>query len=304
MAPHKVFVCAATGTQGGAVARQLRAIGWEVNTTTRDPNSPAAQALTSIGVKVHQGGWDETAALESALAGCDLLFLNLMPDLTNLPSEAEFGTNLVRLARAAGVAHVVYSSGLAMPERESHPFSKMAFAAKGTIEKAVQEAGFRHWTILRPGFFMANFLVPKVNMMYAGAAETGLFTLAFHPDSKLPMIDHEDIGAFAVAALQSPERFHQQVIDLIGEVVATEEAMETMRRVTGRNIRAKYLTDEELAVAKVANPMLALQEVLRSADMAVNAAGAKTWGIQLGTFERFVEREKKAFEETYQTVSN
>ncbi|KAG7291165.1 hypothetical protein NEMBOFW57_001177 [Staphylotrichum longicolle] len=304
MAPHKVFVCAATGTQGGAVARQLRAIGWDVNTTTRDPNSPAAQALTSIGINVHQGAWTETAALESAIAGCDLLFLNMMPDLANPPSEAEFGTNVLRIAKAAGVTHVVYSSGIALPGAESNPFVQMAFAAKGVLEKAVQESGFQHWTILRPGFFMANYLVPKVNMLYPGAAETGLFELAFNADTELPMIDHEDIGASAVAAFQNPDKFHQQAIDLISEVVTVEKAMETMRRGMGRNIRAKYLTDEELEEAKARNPMLAIQEVLRLISSAGNVPTAKEWGVAVGTFEQFVEREKKDFEETYQNVSN
>ncbi|KAK4149578.1 hypothetical protein C8A00DRAFT_18750 [Chaetomidium leptoderma] len=302
MTKHNVFVCGATGTQGGAVARQLRAIGWEVRTTTRDANSPAAQALASIGVKVHAGPWSDTAAIESAMTGCDLFFLNLVPDMTNPNGEIQDAKNMLRIAKAAGVRHIVYNSGIHFPEQESsaYAFIQLLYQAKAEIEKEVQAAGFPHWTIPRPGFFMSNFLVPNVHMLYPGATETGLFTMAFRPHTELPMIDPEDIGAFVVAAFQNPDKFHGQAVNLISQMVAVETAMETMRRATGRNIRAQYLTDAEIAEATATNPLLAIQEVLRDAKGA--AALDETWGIETGTFEGYVEREKKAFEETYRSV--
>lgn len=57
MANPTVFVCGATGAQGGHLARRLRAIGWGVHTTVRTPESPAAQSLSSIGVKITPGDW-------------------------------------------------------------------------------------------------------------------------------------------------------------------------------------------------------------------------------------------------------
>jgi uncharacterized protein YbjT (DUF2867 family) len=301
MAPHKVYVSTATGTQGGAVARQLRALGWEVSTTTRDAKSAAAQALASIGVDVHQGDWTNNAALEAAIAGSDLLFLNMMPDLTNPANESEHGKNVLRIAEAAGVTHVVYSSVMSQPGRDAHPFGKAAFAAKGVLEQEVQR--FRHWTILRPGFFVTNFLSPKVELLYPGTAETGLFVLALRPDTELALIDHEDIGAFAVAAFQDPERFHEQKIELASEWVTVERAIETLHRVTGLNIRAKYLSNDEVEEARAANPLIVLQEILRDGSTAGHAEAAKSWGVPTGTFEAFVERERKAFEETYRNIA-
>lgn len=77
---HTVFVCSATGFQGGALARQLRQLGWEVHSTTRDLGSPAAIALHNIGVKLTQGDWEDTEALKSSITGCDKLYLCLMPN--------------------------------------------------------------------------------------------------------------------------------------------------------------------------------------------------------------------------------
>ncbi len=304
MAPHKVFVCAATGTQGGAVARQLRAIGWEVSTTTRNPNSAEAQALTSIGVNVCQADWADTSSLEAALAGCGLLFLNMVPDWANPTNEATQGKNMLNIAKAAGVTHVVYTSGFSTPEIDAMPYVDHFFACKGVLETAVQEAGFRHWTILLPGFFMANFLSPKVQRVYPGAVETGEFALALQPDTELLMIDHDDIAAAAIAAFREPERFHGHRVDLISETVTVERAVEAMRRGTGRNIRAKYLTDDEAEAAKAANPMFVLHDMVRVMAKARGAeAGTRAWGLPTSTFEAFVEREREAFEETFRNVS-
>jgi uncharacterized protein YbjT (DUF2867 family) len=301
-APRKAFVCAATGVQGGAVARQLRALNWEVHTTTRDPDSAAAQALTSAGVKVHPGSWDDTAVLEAAIAGCDYLFLNLMPVLTDFAAEFRQGQVILRIAKAAGVQHVVYSTGFHFPK---HDFMAMAFKSKLDLEQELQSAGFPHWTILRPGNFMSNYIGDKVNLLYPGAAQTGLFTVAFRPTTTLIAVDHEDIGAFAVAAFQNPEKFHGQAIDLITEIITFEKALEIMRRATGRNLRARYLSDEELDEAKKTNPLLVLQEVMRNFTLERDVkADARRWGVETGSFERFVEREKKAFDETYAGVES
>ena len=50
-----VLVTGATGQQGGATAQQLLDRGWPVRALTRDPNSPAAQALAGAGAEVIAG---------------------------------------------------------------------------------------------------------------------------------------------------------------------------------------------------------------------------------------------------------
>ncbi|KAK4098988.1 NAD(P)-binding protein [Parathielavia hyrcaniae] len=287
MVTDGAFVCAATGVQGGAVARQLRALDWEVHTTTRDPSSTAAQALASAGVKVHQGSWDNTAALEAAIAGCDCLFLNLVPVLTDFSAEFRLGRSVLRIAKAAGVKHVVYSTGYRFPHMGPTDFMAMAFQPKLDLEQELQSAGFR------------------VEILYPGAAETGVFTTAMRHSTTLIAVDHDDIGAFAVAAFQNLDIFHGQIIDLISETITFENALEIMHRRTGRNLRARYLLDEELVEAKKTNPLLVLQKVMRdfTLDRDVKAE-ARKWGIETGSFERFVEREERAFDETYADVES
>lgn len=77
---HTVFICSATGYQGGALARQLREIGWNVHATTRDLSSPEAVALNKIGVQLKECDWDNTDVLKESVKGCDKLFLCLLPN--------------------------------------------------------------------------------------------------------------------------------------------------------------------------------------------------------------------------------
>lgn len=307
MATPKAFVTGATGTQGGAVARQLRALGWQVDTVTRDPSSPAAQALASIGVTCHAGDWRDEAVLETALRGSDALFLNLMPDLSDLGSELPTGKNIVRLARAAGTRRVVYSGFLDLPSlRDEDPFGglwQLARDAKLGIEQAVRAAGFESWTLLRPGFLMANFVDPKARFLYPGAAHSGVFTLAYRPDTALPLVDHEDIAAFAVAALRDPlRRFHGHTINLVGDLVPVHRALAMLARAARRPLRAVYLSDDQVRDATATSFLLSRQALLRDADTAAYAEEATRWGIPLGSFERFLAREAPAVRETYAKV--
>ncbi|GAB1319935.1 hypothetical protein MFIFM68171_10145 [Madurella fahalii] len=302
MATPKVYVCSATGTQGNALARQLRAMGWEVRTTTRNPTSPAAQSLASIGVKVYGGDWYDAASLKDAIAGCNLLFLNMMPDLPNVAGEFEAAKSILRLAEASGVTHVIYSGGILIPsvlEFAPDHFVRLAFESKLKIEQAVRTWGFKHWTILRPGFFMANFLPPKVGLLYPGAVESGVFRVAFRPDTGLTMVDEQDIAAFAVAAFQKPDKFHGQVIDIVGEIVRADEAFEMISQATGRDIRRVYLSDDEAKEAEATNPFIITQIIARSMEAVVNMDEIRSWGVPLGSFANFLARQKKEFEETY-----
>ena len=69
-APSRVIlVTGATGTQGGAVARELLDRGFEVRAMTRSPDKPAAQALAELGAEVVQGNYDDAESIAAAMQG-------------------------------------------------------------------------------------------------------------------------------------------------------------------------------------------------------------------------------------------
>ncbi len=68
------LVIGATGKQGGAALRHLKASGWHVRAMTRDPGKPAAQALASSGVEVVKGDMDTPASWPAAMRGVQAVF--------------------------------------------------------------------------------------------------------------------------------------------------------------------------------------------------------------------------------------
>jgi uncharacterized protein YbjT (DUF2867 family) len=299
-----VFVVTATGTQGSALCRQLRELGWHVRATVRNPDSRPAKALTNLGVALNVGDWDDEDALTAGVSGCNMLFLALVPNYRDVDDERIWALRILRVAKAAGVKHVVYTSVVSAdaPERRTllpadHLFAKILFS-KNIVEGLVQRAGFEHWTILRPGFFMSNLLDPKVRM-YHELFERNTWLTAMTPDTKLGLVDPEDIAKFAVAAFQDPERFNKQAIELVGQRLTPEQMMELLSGVIGREMKARFYTEEEVRTGITTNPLIAAQVVLRDGEKFVDLEKVNSWGIPMGTFKEFLEREKTAVRETY-----
>ena len=61
-----ILVTGATGQQGGAIARALRADGYRVAAMTRNPDSDNARALAELGADIVQGDLDDDESLRAA----------------------------------------------------------------------------------------------------------------------------------------------------------------------------------------------------------------------------------------------
>lgn len=298
------FVCGVTGTQGGSTARYLRAQGAQVHAVARDPTSEKAEAIKAIGVKLWPGDYDNQEALKSAINGCDSVFLNLMPSFQDGEEELRHAKSIIDIARDAGVKHFVYSSGFCVQNPETLPYwnPKSLFArfmlSKQAIEKLVRGAGFSYWTILRPGNFMTNYLKPFV-AYYPGLADKGEWATAMQAQSVLPMVDTETIGAFGGSAILNPQKFNKQEIEYADELITLEEVIAKLSRATGRDLKAIYMSDEDAIARKDTDPFIGGQLAMRNMAQAVDMENVKSWGIPLGTFDKFLEREKKQVTETY-----
>ena len=303
MSNPTVFVTSATGTQGEAVARQLRQLGWNVRATVRDPNAAPAKHLESLGVSLTTGDWDNREALKAAISGSDRLFLNLRPTMEDMGVERVQAKRILDVAKEAGVKHVVYSSSVSVDKLheitlEPNSIVAQALYSKEAIEELVRSAGFESWTILRGPFFMANFLEPKIRM-YPGLVETNNWTIALRPDTPMPMVDCEDLGKFAVAAFQDPARFHSHGITVAGDVLTPPQMMEQLSAATGRELKAVFLTDEEIEAQAATNPFVTGQLIMRNIYKFVELDQVRSWGIPVNTFKAFLERETQAIKETW-----
>lgn len=305
-----VFVTSATGSQGSALCHELLRIGWNVRATTRDPDAPKARDLRTAGVNFIRGSWDDEDALREGLAGCNKLFLCLLPNLNDFEQAPRRAALIARLAKDAGVDHAVASTTLGafmveegfIPPIKLGPFFEGHVHSKKRVEQAVIESNFRHWTILRPGFFMANFIEPKIQFGYT-ETKTGSWTSSLTAETKFGLVDHVDIGRFASAAFQNPETYDGRKLGIISEELLVQEAMDQISEAVGdgRSIEAIFMTDEEIAQEQAKGSWLffASEPALRYVSEYTDLEELHRLLPGLGTFRNFMAREKEAVKETY-----
>lgn len=304
MSSPVVFVCGATGNQGGALIHHLLQHDIEIHAITRDITSSAAQRLRSQGVFISQGNFDNQEGLKKSMSGCTTLFLNLSPNPTKPTAEVDQAKQLLAIAKEVAIQHVIYTTALGTTNPEAlkywdpNSLVGVALLGKKVIEDEVQNAGFKTWTILRPGNFMSNFLLPLARM-YPGFLETGTFTTAYLKDTVLPMVDPNDIGKFAAAAVLDPVKFDRKEIEIASQMMGIEAVVGEISKTIGRELQVSFLSEEDIQEQSRHNPFIYVQLVMRDLSQFVDMEQLKEWKIDLGTFPQFLEREKDRVVKTY-----
>ncbi|KAI0003920.1 NmrA family protein [Xylariaceae sp. FL0662B] len=306
-----VFVTSATGSQGGALCRELRQLGWNVRATTRDLESPKARALQALGVHLTLGGWDDEAALRAALSGCDKLFLCLLPNLMDLDQAPRRAHRIITIAKAAGVCQAVVSTtlGAFMLEEATQPpvplgsFFTRHLQSKKRVEQAVIEGRFQHWTVLRPAFFMANFLAPKIDFGYAETRDKGSWTNSLKCESLLSLVDHVDIARFAAAAFLNPDKFHQRLLGLASDQLPVQDMLDQLSESIGdgRSLKALFMSDQEIkeAMAQDSWQFFSAEPCVRYCSDYIDMSELSRLLPGLTTFKKYLERENEGVKETY-----
>jgi uncharacterized protein YbjT (DUF2867 family) len=224
-----ILVLGATGRQGGAAARALFARGFAVKALTRDPDKPAAQALMTLGVSVVKGDIDEPRLLLEAMHGVDGVFSVQTPyGPGGVNHETRAGIAVAEAARAAGVAHLVYSSVGGAERGTGIPH----FESKYLVEQHIREAGL-HATIIRPVFFMENFA-------QTGPKEVGgelVLRMALSPETRLQMIAVHDIGVFAALAFEGREGIAGRTLEVAGDELSMTELAQKFAAAAGRPVQ-------------------------------------------------------------------
>src|SRR5882672_2855851 len=152
-----VLVSGATGKQGGAVVEALLTRGHQVRALTRNAASPAANRLRQQGVEIAVGDFTDHDALVRAARGVDAVYAMSTPYEQGAETETAQGMTITDAAKAAGVAHLIYSSVASANRATGMPH----FDSKYAVEKHLQASGIPY-TIVAPVFFMENLLQPWV----------------------------------------------------------------------------------------------------------------------------------------------
>src|SRR6267154_2085726 len=188
-----VLVTGATGKQGGAVVEALLTRGHRVRALTRNPASPAADRLRGQGVEIAVGDFTDHDSLVRATRGTDAVYAMSTPYEQGAEKEIAQGTTITDAARAAGVAHIIYSSVASANRATGIPH----FDGKYAVEKHLRASGVPY-SIVAPVFFMENLFQP---WMLSGLRQ-GKLGLALPASRSLQQIAVADIGAFVAAVIE------------------------------------------------------------------------------------------------------
>jgi uncharacterized protein YbjT (DUF2867 family) len=238
---HRILVTGATGHVGSELVRvlQQRKADFAVMASPSGRSAPGVLAV--------EGDFADRASLERAFRGFDVLFL-LLP---LVPNKLELARNAVAAAQAAGVKHIVRSSGAGADAASPLSIARL----QGEIDELVRNSGLQ-WTVLRPSFFMQNW----VNF-HVGQLKTGAYRVP-QGNGAIGMIDVRDIAESAAAVLLDPAAHAGHTYDLTGpEALTNAQMVAAISEAAGRRI--EYIDVPEAAA----------ESGLRAAGMPDQAVG-------------------------------
>ncbi|WP_329139740.1 NmrA family NAD(P)-binding protein [Streptomyces sp. NBC_01476] len=292
--PAPVLVTGATGRQGGATARALLARGIPVRALVRDPATDRAKAVEALGAELVTGDLYDRASVIRAAEGVRAVFSVQMPDMNGRVFEGELtqAVNLIEGARAAGVPQFVHTSVTGAGQHTEAPgwaegrWAAMEpyFSTKAGIQDRVRAAGFAHWTLIKPGTFMENFLPSEAFLLPRGV-EGGLVSI-LRPGTELSLVAVDDIGTAAAAAIAAPERFDRVELELAGDYLSMTDIAATLSRALGTELTAPDMTLDEANAAGM-TPAGASHEWMNVAGQPARPEYARALGIPLTTFEEW-----------------
>jgi uncharacterized protein YbjT (DUF2867 family) len=287
-----VLVTGATGRQGGATARALLAAGVPVRALVRDPTTVRAKAVEALGAELVTGDLLDRDSLDGAMPA-------FTGDGFDFAGEVTQGVNLVDAARAAKVPQFVHTSVTGAGQHTDAPgwaegrWASMepVLGAKAAVQDSVRAAGFAHWTLLKPGFFMDNFL-PSMAFLFPRGVGGGLVSV-LNPDTRLALVAVDDIGRAAAAAVADPQRFDGVELELASDHLSMTEIAEVLSRALGTPLPAPDMTVEQ-ALAAGMPAMGAGHEWMNAVPQPGRPEYARALGLPLTRFNAWAREHMRA----------
>jgi uncharacterized protein YbjT (DUF2867 family) len=217
-----VLVLGATGSTGSAVVDRLTASpDMAVRTATRATTGP-------MGAEHVRFDWFDPATHRRALEGVERIYL-VAP--VGDPEPIRVVGPFLEQAVAMGVNRVVMLSSSAVAPEDP---------GLGVVDAAVRKA-LPEWEILRPSWFMQNFV--ESHPIADSIRATGEFVTATGR-GRLPFIDAADIGHCAARLLASAHAGNTEHKLTGPQAMSYDEAAAVMTTITGRPVRHRNVECE------------------------------------------------------------
>lgn len=233
-----VLVTGATGQQGGAVARELLTRGYTIKALTRNTQSDSARALAKLGAELVQGDLDDAASLEKAVNNTWGVFAVQNTWEAGVENEEVQGKRIAEIAKRENVQHFVYSSVGSAHRNTGIPH----FDNKWRIEETVRGLDFPSYTVVRPVFFMENFVSP----WFKPGIDDGKLMIGIQPGTLLQMISVASIGRYGCWAFENHQNLNGRAIDIADDARTMPEAAEIIGQAAGRSVEFVSVPIEEV----------------------------------------------------------
>lgn len=226
-----ILVTGATGTQGGAVARELLERGYSVRGLTRSPDSERARAMADLGVEMIKGNFDDAASLAVAMDGAYGVFA-----VTNFwehgyVTEIAHGEQLIDAAKAASVEHFIFTSVAGGDTYTGIPH----FDSKGEIEVYLRKSGI-NYSIVRPVEFMDNISFYRKQIM------SGTYYDPREGAKSHQWIAASDIGFFVGEAFDNPDEWIGKALDIAGDELTIAEYVDVLSVTLGLDVHHQQIS--------------------------------------------------------------
>ncbi len=239
-----VLVTGATGQQGGVLARELLRRGHKVRAVTRNPRSPAAAKLSTLGASIHAGNFDDPSSLQKAARGADAAFIMTTPFEAGAETEARQGIQAIDAV--SDVGHILLSSVASADQKTGIPH----FDSKRRVEEHLEASG-RDYTITAPAYFMENVVGPWM----LGDLQKGRLVMAMPADRELQMIDLDDLGYINADVLERRSDYRAKRLDLATDSPTPQRLAAAISSAAGQPIKCVVQPVEPL---KAENPDIGL----------------------------------------------
>src|ERR1700688_256708 len=236
-----IAVVGATGQQGGAVVRALRAGNhFKVRALTRNPAKHR-----ELADEVVEADLNRPETLKSAFAGAHGVFL-----VTNFQEhgaeELKQATAAVQAAKDAGVKHLVWST---LPDVEAISKGKLRvphFTGKAKVDRIVKEAGFANYTFVIAPFYYQN-LIGVLGPQKQPSGSVGC-TMPLDPAVRsIHTGDITELGGLVAGAFAHPDQAgHGEYLPLVGDFLSFNEIIDTLNQ-QGHNFSFHQVPKEVFA---------------------------------------------------------
>ncbi|MEX2123995.1 MAG: NmrA/HSCARG family protein [Woeseia sp.] len=272
-----VLVTGATGTQGGAVVRELLSRDYKVRALTRNPNQPAAQALVALGAEVVHGDFSDSESLRHAMTGASGVF-GLSTWDRGTDREVVQGRQLIDAAVASHIDHFVCTSvaGADLDSGLAH------FESKYELEQYLAASGL-DYTIVRPVEFMENW------RLSLGELRNGNYIEPRDLSAHHQWIAASDIGFFVAEAFDHPSEWIGRTFEVAGDEMTLGELLAVFTDVLDRPVEQVQPSWDEFR-AMTGDEIADMYRWMERDGYAVDVAAPRARYPDLVTVRQFLEQ--------------